>query len=117
VRTSEVETLLIGGALDFSTPPQVATKELLSYLPNGHEVVLPGLGHTGSFFAVQPAAGSRLINTFFARGRVDASLYKPQKVDFTPAHLHGRRQDRRGHDGRPRAARCPVASLDGAAGA
>jgi pimeloyl-ACP methyl ester carboxylesterase len=85
VRTSEVETLVIGGALDFSTPPQVATKELLPYLPNGHEVVLPGLGHTGSFFAVQRAAGSRLINTFFARGRVDTSLYAPQKVDFTPA--------------------------------
>src|SRR6266508_565999 len=84
VRTSEVETLLIGGALDFSTPPQVATKELLPYLPNGHEVVLPGLGHTGSFFAEQPEAGNRLINTFFDSGRVDDSLYKPSRVDFTP---------------------------------
>jgi hypothetical protein len=82
--TSKVETLLIGGALDFSTPPQVATKELLPYLPNGHEVVLPGLGHTGSFFAEQPEAGSRLINTFFDSGRVDDSLYKPAPVDFTP---------------------------------
>jgi pimeloyl-ACP methyl ester carboxylesterase len=85
VRTSEVETLLIGGALDFTTPPQVATKELLPYLPNGHEVVLPALGHTGSFFAEQPEAGSHLINTYFASGRVDDSLYKPQSVDFTPA--------------------------------
>jgi hypothetical protein len=84
MRTSNVETLLIGGALDFSTPPQVATKELLPYLPNGHEVVLPGLGHTGSFFAEQPEAGSRLINTFFDSGRVDDSLYTPAKVDFTP---------------------------------
>jgi len=84
MRTSNVETLLIGGALDFSTPPQVATKELLPYLPNGHEVVLPGLGHTGSFFAEQPEAGNRLINTFFDSGRVDHSLYKPSRVDFTP---------------------------------
>jgi pimeloyl-ACP methyl ester carboxylesterase len=84
VRTSEVETLLIGGALDASTPPQIATEELLPYLPNGHEVVLPWLGHSLSFFAEQPEAGSRLINTFFATGRVDDSLYEPQRVDFTP---------------------------------
>jgi pimeloyl-ACP methyl ester carboxylesterase len=88
VRTSNVETLLIGGALDTSTPPQVATRELLAYLPNGHQVVLPGLGHTASFFAEQPKAGSRLINTFFASGRVDASLYQPQRVDFTPGLTH-----------------------------
>jgi pimeloyl-ACP methyl ester carboxylesterase len=88
VRTSSVETLLIGGALDTATPPQVATKELLPYLPNGHQVVLPGIGHIASFFAEQPAAGSRLINTFFASGRVDDSLYKPQRVHFTPGVTH-----------------------------
>jgi hypothetical protein len=85
VRTSEVQTLLIGGALDTLTPPQVATKELLSYLPNGHQVVLPGLGHTASFFAEQPDAGSQLVNTFLDRGRADDSLYQPQSIDFTPA--------------------------------
>ena len=60
VRTSDVATLLIGGALDTSTPPQNATRELLQYLPNGHQVVLPGFGHTATFFAEQPesAAGS-----------------------------------------------------------
>jgi pimeloyl-ACP methyl ester carboxylesterase len=84
VRTSEVETLLIGGALDFSTPPQVATEELLPHLPNGHEVVLPWLGHTLSFFAEQPEAGSRLINTFLDSGHVDDSLYQAQSIDFTP---------------------------------
>jgi pimeloyl-ACP methyl ester carboxylesterase len=84
VRTSEVETLLIGGTLDTSTPPQGATKELLPHLPNGHQVVLPGLGHTGSFFAEQPEASSRLITTFFDSGQVDASLYTPITVDFTP---------------------------------
>ena len=90
VRTSNVETLVIGGELDFSTPPQVATKELLPYLPNGHEVVLPGIGHTGSFFAVQPEASSRLINTFFDTGKVDDSLYQPETVDFTPANSFGK---------------------------
>ena len=90
VRTSTVETLVIGGELDFSTPPQVTTKELLPYLSNGHEVVLPGIGHTGSFFAVQPEASSRLINTFFDTGNVDDSLYQPETVDFTPANSFGK---------------------------
>jgi pimeloyl-ACP methyl ester carboxylesterase len=89
VRTSNLETLLVGGELDFSTPPQVMTKELLPYLPNGHEVVLPGIGHTGTFFAVQPQASSRLINTFFDTGKVDASLYQPQTVDFASASNFG----------------------------
>jgi pimeloyl-ACP methyl ester carboxylesterase len=84
VRTSKVETLLIGGALDFATPPQVATKELLPYLPNGHQVVLAGIGHSTSFWTEQPEAGSRLINTFFDNGRADESLYKPMSIDFTP---------------------------------
>jgi hypothetical protein len=60
-------------------------KELLPYLPNVQEVVLPGIGHTATFFAVQPEASSRLINTFFDSGKVDDSLYHPQTVDFTPA--------------------------------
>jgi RND superfamily putative drug exporter len=84
VRRSDIETLLIGGALDFATPPQIATKELLPYLPRGRQVVLSGFGHTDSFWADQPAAGTRLINTFLESGRVDTSLYRPQKVDFRP---------------------------------
>jgi pimeloyl-ACP methyl ester carboxylesterase len=84
VRTSEVETLLISGALDLATPPQWATRELLPHLPNGHQVVLPGFGHTTSFWTEQREAGTRLINTFFDSGRVDDSLYQPMKVDFTP---------------------------------
>jgi pimeloyl-ACP methyl ester carboxylesterase len=84
VRTSGVNTLLIGGALDFATPPQNATKELLPHLPNGHQVVLAGLGHTTSFWTEQPRASSHLINTFFDSGRVDDSLYQPISVDFTP---------------------------------
>ena len=84
VRTSNVETLLIGGTLDFSTPPQVATKELLPYLPNGQQVVLADLGHADSFWNEQPKASTRLLNTFLDSGKVDDSLYMHQAVDFTP---------------------------------
>jgi pimeloyl-ACP methyl ester carboxylesterase len=84
LRTSDVETLLISGELDVSTPPQGATKELLPFLSNGHQIVFEGMGHTGSFFEIQPDASSRLINTFFDTGEIDDSLYTPISVDFSP---------------------------------
>jgi pimeloyl-ACP methyl ester carboxylesterase len=90
VQDSRVETLLIGGALDFATPPQIATRELLPHLPNGHQVVLPKLGHTDDFWAYEPAAGSRLMNTFLDSGRVDSSLYTENSLDFTPSMTQGR---------------------------
>ena len=71
------ETLLIGGTLDFATPPQDATRELLPHLPNGHQVVLAELGHTTDFWSYQPTASSRLVNTFLDSGQVDDSLYTP----------------------------------------
>lgn len=89
MRTSAVETLVVNGALDVATPPQRASRELLPYLPNGQEVVLPGFGHTGSFFNQQPDAGTHLVNTFFATGAVDVSRYEPEAVDFTPPSTHG----------------------------
>jgi RND superfamily putative drug exporter len=84
VRDSAVPTLLVGGELDFATPPQVATRELLPHLSNGHQVVLRGFGHTTTFWNEQPRANERLLTTFFDEGKVDASLYVPGKVDFTP---------------------------------
>jgi pimeloyl-ACP methyl ester carboxylesterase len=84
VRSSDVETLLIGGQLDVATPPQWATRDLLPHLPNGQEVVLDGFGHSTSFWEDQSEAGTHLINTFLETGQVDDSRYEPQSVDFTP---------------------------------
>jgi pimeloyl-ACP methyl ester carboxylesterase len=89
VQTSRVETLLIGGSVDFATPPQDATRELLPHLPNGHQVVLAGLGHTDDFWAYQPAASSRLINTFLDSGRLDKSLYTGNTIDLKPSFTQG----------------------------
>ena len=50
VQNSSVPTLLIGGTLDFETPAQNATKELLPHLSNGHQVILSGLGHVDDFW-------------------------------------------------------------------
>ena len=89
VQDSNVQTLLIGGALDFETPPQNATRELLPHLPNGHQVVLPKLGHTEDFWSYEPAASTRLIDTYLDNGRVDTSLYTKNQIDFIPSTTHG----------------------------
>ena len=83
VQNSSVPTLLVGGTLDFETPAQNATKELLPHLSNGHQVILSGLGHADDFFAYEPSASTQLLTTFYATGRVDTSRYTPNVVSFT----------------------------------
>ena len=90
VRDSRVPTLLIGGELDFATPPQIAHRELLPHLSNGREVVLPKLGHADDFWAYEPAASTRLIDTYLGTGRVDTSLYTVNRLDLTPSMTQGK---------------------------
>jgi pimeloyl-ACP methyl ester carboxylesterase len=84
VRTSDVETLVIGGPLDSATPVEVATRELMPQLPNGHQVILREFGHTTDLWTEQTRASSHLINTFLDDGRVDTSLFKHRDIDFHP---------------------------------
>ena len=84
VQDSKVDTLLIGGNLDLATPPQTAARKLLPHLPNGRQVILPGLGHTDDFWSYEPRASSHLVNTYLDRGRVDTSLYTRNHVDLKP---------------------------------
>ncbi|WP_214403418.1 alpha/beta hydrolase [Pseudonocardia lacus] len=86
-RPSPVRTLLVGGELDFSTPPGHAAAELLPTLPNGEQVVLAGFGHVGDFWREQPGAGRALLTTFFDTGVVDDSGYRPRQVGFDPGAL------------------------------
>ena len=82
VQNSSVPTLLIGGTLDFETPAQNATKELLPHLRNGHQVILSGLGHVDDFWPYEPSASTRLLTSFYDTGRVDTSRYTPNRVSF-----------------------------------
>src|SRR6202012_4783735 len=82
VQNSSVPTLLIGGTLDFETPAQNATKELLPHLANGHQVILSGVGDVDDFESYEPSASTQLLTTFYATGRVDTSRYTPNRVSF-----------------------------------
>jgi pimeloyl-ACP methyl ester carboxylesterase len=82
MQPTDVDTLLIGGTVDFSTPAQVATDEALPMMPNGHQVILAEFGHVSDFWDYQPAAGEQLMTTFFDRGQVDSSGFTTRQVDF-----------------------------------
>ncbi len=75
------------GELDFSTPPVNAKNELLPALSRGHQVVLPGLGHTNDFWEHRPDAGKHLLTTFFDSGRVDSSQFDRRPVAFDAVPL------------------------------
>jgi len=81
---SSVETLMLSGTLDVSTPAENARDQLLPLLANGEQVVLSGFAHTGDLYYHQREATRHLLTTFFATGEVDASLYQPNTVNFKP---------------------------------
>jgi pimeloyl-ACP methyl ester carboxylesterase len=82
VQPSDVETLLIGGTVDFSTPPQFARDELLPSLSKGQQVILQEFGHSTDTWRIQHDATVRLINSFFDTGVADTSLFTTQRVSF-----------------------------------
>lgn len=82
VQPSDVETLLISGSVDFSTPAQYATDELLPALRHGQQVIVAEAGHTGDLFGLQPAAIDRLLTSFYDTGVADDSLLTYVPMDF-----------------------------------
>jgi pimeloyl-ACP methyl ester carboxylesterase len=82
---TDVETLLVSGSVDFSTPAQFATQDLLPGLRNGRQVILAEQGHTEDFWQFLPAAAQRLLTSFFDTGEADDSLYAYLTMDFQPA--------------------------------
>lgn len=84
VNPSDVETLLVNGNLDFSTPAQFTETELLPSLTNAQSIRLKDMGHTNDFWGFQAEARQKLITSFYATGKADASLYETIPLDFTP---------------------------------
>jgi len=54
-------TLILSGELDFSTPPQIATRNLAEPFAAVHQVIVPGLGHVDDFIA-QPGPTFQLAS-------------------------------------------------------
>lgn len=82
VQPSDVETLLISGSVDYSTPAQFAAEELHPALENGEQVILSEFGHFNDVWSFQPEATKHLLVTFYDTGEVDDSLFTYQPWDY-----------------------------------
>ena len=80
LQISNVETLLLNGTIDISTPIQ-NSKELLKYLPNGHLVAFENRGHQ-DIGLLQNDEYHVLVNTFYQSGEVDGSSFKYIPINF-----------------------------------
>ena len=82
LRPSDTETLVISGSVDFSTPAEAATNELLPVLARGRQVILSEMGHCGDMMGLQPEAFAHLVAAFYRTGTADASLFVYSPMDF-----------------------------------
>jgi len=82
VQPSDVETLLVSGNADFSTPIWTATNQLLPVLGNAQQVTLSEFGHVDDIWGLQPEATRLLLTTFYDSGEVDDSLFTYQPMTF-----------------------------------
>lgn len=85
LQPSEVETLMVNGSIDFSTPAENARDELLPFLTNGHLVILSEMGHSQDVVNAQPDAFRHLAEAFFLEGIVDDSKFHYLPMNFTPS--------------------------------
>lgn len=78
---SDIETLLIGGNLDVSTPTVNATRDLLPLLSRGHQVIFRDAGHA-NLMEFQGEAYASLVGGFFATGAVDTTGFYYAPMTF-----------------------------------
>lgn len=80
---SDVQTLLLGGSVDFSTPVVNATNKLLPYLPNGRQIVFSECGHVKDMWEANPDNMRLILTTFYRTGIPDVSKNTYIPMDFT----------------------------------
>ncbi len=79
---SDVETLLLNGSIDFSTPAEIATREFLPYLRNGRQIILAEYGHVGDVEWLNRDNTIRIVTSYYNTGIPDTSLNKYIPMDF-----------------------------------
>jgi pimeloyl-ACP methyl ester carboxylesterase len=81
-RESNVETLVLSGSVDVSTPAEWASKELAPHLKRGKHIILAELGHRRDIYNINPEVTQQLITNYLLTGTVDES-----KVTYTPMNF------------------------------
>jgi len=80
---SDVETLLLSGSVDFSTPAENATKELLPYLKNGRQVILSECGHFNDVWYANIENTRLIVKSFYNTGVPNTSLNAYIPMNFS----------------------------------
>ena len=83
LQPSAVETLILNGNVDFSTPAENTTRALLPSLSNSTHIVLAEMGHIGDLWGVQPATTHRILTSFLETGVADTTGYRYVPMSFT----------------------------------
>ncbi len=82
-QSSPVETLMLSGSLDVSTPARNARDQLLPLLENGEQVILSEFAHTGDLINLQPEATRHLLTTFLTPA-ISILALQLNPVNFKP---------------------------------
>ncbi|NIM18798.1 MAG: alpha/beta fold hydrolase [Candidatus Latescibacteria bacterium] len=82
LRRCDVETLILSGTLDFTTPAVNAQNDLLPYLPNGRQIVMAEFGHLTDIWTLQPSTTYRILTSFLETGVPDVSTLTYEPMDF-----------------------------------
>jgi pimeloyl-ACP methyl ester carboxylesterase len=82
LQRSDVETLLLSGSIDFSTPAEYATNELLPNLKNGKQIILSECGHVGDVLLVHGDNARLLLTSFYETGVPNTSLNTYVPMEF-----------------------------------
>lgn len=90
VRHSFTETLMIGGNLDISTPPENASRELLPQMPNAKQIILEDMAHVDDLMYLQKDNFDRLVSEYFDTGKAEGALFRKDLVSFNiPVSFNG----------------------------
>jgi len=87
--TSYVNTLMLSGNIDFSTPAEFTTDELLPYLPNGTQLILSEFGHTDDIWNLQPESTIALLTNYFDNGIINESIFSYEPMNFETGLSYG----------------------------
>jgi pimeloyl-ACP methyl ester carboxylesterase len=82
---TEVDTLIVGGTMDVSSPIQNVKDRLLPYLRNGKWIELAEFGHNEVMGQVQGEAYRHMVQSYLFDGIIDDSRYVYRPIDFTTA--------------------------------
>jgi pimeloyl-ACP methyl ester carboxylesterase len=83
LRYSDVETLLMSGSLDFSTPAEFAANELMPFLKNGKQVILSECGHVNDMWYANNENTRLILTSFYDTGIPNTSRNSYLPMDFS----------------------------------